>query len=388
MILPALPQTASPPMSGTSHAKNRPEDGAFGVFWATELPTEDWASAPENPPIEDQAEGSGAEIEVDGAIVCPVEMATPDGTVNLQNANSEDGQKLAIKNGAPPAAASILTVAATQSAETTVAVEDIDNVTPPFRSPPEPANASSTQAAAVSQFSVPPAVSKAGQVSGSAPRRDTDRSPPVTDPAQPEYPAAKTQATPINPPQPVPTGTAAQLLSLTAPNVFEKILTSQDAVDADETGLLPLQSASNAGPMAATSLHAYQLRQAPLPLSRQLTEAFVRSEGGRTEIALNPEELGRVRFAMVTSDAGMTLAITTERPETADLIRRNLDDLAREFRQMGFENLTFSFNDAPRHGAFPASQFGGSAENIADDATAIAVPVLLKRLRTGLDLKL
>lgn len=162
-----------------------------------------------------------------------------------------------------------------------------------------------------------------------------------------------------------------------------------DPLLTEEAGLLPSHATSQTGHMAATSLSAYQtVRPTPPPVALQLIEAFVRSEGGRTEIALNPEELGRVRFAMVATDAGMTLAITTERPETADLIRRNLEDLAREFRQMGFENLTFSFDDAPQDQQ-PENAPHSQTQNIATDSAPImAEPVVQQRLCTGLDLKL
>lgn len=156
-----------------------------------------------------------------------------------------------------------------------------------------------------------------------------------------------------------------------------------------DTGLLPAHAASQAGPMATAPLSAHQTaRPTPPPVALQLLDAFVRSEGGRTEIALNPEELGRVRFAMVATDAGMTLAITTERPETADLIRRNLEDLAREFRQMGFENLTFSFDDAPQDEGSDATPRGDPWHIAAEPAAILAEPEVPQKPRTGLDLKL
>ena len=51
------------------------------------------------------------------------------------------------------------------------------------------------------------------------------------------------------------------------------------------------------------------------------------------ELALDPPELGRVRLQITELAGILTLTIHTERPETADLMRRHLDLLAQEFAQ-------------------------------------------------------
>ena len=290
---------------------------------------------------------------------------------------------------APPIAASPKTLSETKSAQPTSAAGDLDSAAPVKLASPSISPQPSPSAAPLSPLMPSAAVQPAVAASGGLTVKGSERSNPVVNSAQPSYPTAQTQTAGTNPP-----------LSANGPSVapaglvpmFEAMEAEPSQLDPflkEETGLLPSHTASHAGPLAATSLSAYQMaRPTPPPVAYQLIEAFVRSEGGRTEIALNPEELGRVRFAMVATDAGMTLAITTERPETADLIRRNLEDLAREFRQMGFENLTFSFDDAPqdqRSEGAPSSQ----TENIAaDNAPVMDEKVLLQKLRTGLDLKL
>ncbi|MDJ0638086.1 MAG: flagellar hook-length control protein FliK [Paracoccaceae bacterium] len=64
---------------------------------------------------------------------------------------------------------------------------------------------------------------------------------------------------------------------------------------------------------------------------------------GMVELRLQPEELGRVRMTMLQSDLGMVVQISAERPETLDLMRRNIDMLEAELADRGFSDLSFSF---------------------------------------------
>lgn len=61
------------------------------------------------------------------------------------------------------------------------------------------------------------------------------------------------------------------------------------------------------------------------------------------DIHLSPAELGKVRISLSPSDAGITVSILADRPETLDLLRRHADLLAQDFRDMGYESATFSF---------------------------------------------
>lgn len=80
----------------------------------------------------------------------------------------------------------------------------------------------------------------------------------------------------------------------------------------------------------------------------QLAEAVARFPDRPVELTLAPEELGRVRLTLTTSESGIVLAVTAERPETLDLMRRNIDQLARDFREIGYADLSFSFTQQDR----------------------------------------
>ena len=78
-------------------------------------------------------------------------------------------------------------------------------------------------------------------------------------------------------------------------------------------------------------------------VAHQIATAMTQQGGRATEIALNPEELGRVRLSMTAQDTTITLNVLAERPETTDLLRRNIEALEQEFRAMGYDNINFSF---------------------------------------------
>lgn len=105
----------------------------------------------------------------------------------------------------------------------------------------------------------------------------------------------------------------------------------------------------------------------------QLAEMAPELRSGPVEIQLSPEELGRVRMALSASEASVQIQITTERPETQDLIRRHLDMLSDDLRRQGFSDISFSFangedadgwngESSPRPNASADSDFGEAGD--------------------------
>lgn len=77
----------------------------------------------------------------------------------------------------------------------------------------------------------------------------------------------------------------------------------------------------------------------------QIATAAETSKTGRAEVKLDPEELGKVTLNLITSDRAITVLIATERAETLDLMRRNIETLGQEFRQMGYQDVSFAFRE-------------------------------------------
>ena len=82
-----------------------------------------------------------------------------------------------------------------------------------------------------------------------------------------------------------------------------------------------------------------------------MPDAVAHTEGRRIEVSLSPDELGKVRMTFAATDGALSLFLVADRPQTLDLMRRNIDQLAQEFRDLGYQNLNFSFaqNHDQRH---------------------------------------
>lgn len=172
------------------------------------------------------------------------------------------------------------------------------------------------------------------------------------------------------------------------------------------------------GASGADRDHTARLSGGPLsggaPLSpgetaRQIVPqiAAVLSSGkqGTTEIALNPEELGKVRIQLSGVDQTMTVAIIAERPETADLMRRHIDTLVQDFRALGYTDVRFDFGQQAGRGSdhgtgqdtrgqtagpggTPSSRDNEAEQRDIRDAALVAHRTSRRDAGSGLDLRL
>lgn len=125
------------------------------------------------------------------------------------------------------------------------------------------------------------------------------------------------------------------------------------AVEADRmTGDEGLQTLVAPGTMAAAGAAAGPSAipttpSGPVPhLAARMTAALRQSADGATELALSPDELGRVRLRLEPDAANpdrMVVMITFERPETLDLFRRHAGELAEALRDAGYAGADIGF---------------------------------------------
>lgn len=108
---------------------------------------------------------------------------------------------------------------------------------------------------------------------------------------------------------------------------------------------------------SATRLHApavdagrgHAPSAAPLPPGpsqetlRQMADALHRAPDGKLELTLRPEELGRLRMTLTPHDNGISVTIHADRVDTVDLMRRHIDQLGQEFRDLGYRDIRFDF---------------------------------------------
>ncbi|MFP4304326.1 flagellar hook-length control protein FliK [Rhodosalinus sp.] len=136
--------------------------------------------------------------------------------------------------------------------------------------------------------------------------------------------------------------------------LFEPMLAALDTVGAP----------ASAGQPQASSQP--ELASQAARIVRQIVEVMPSGPDRMTELTLDPEELGRVRLGIATGEQGVSVQILAERPETLELLRRNLDLLSEDLRRLGFSGITVDLGSggagagaeerspAPREDAAPA----------------------------------
>ncbi len=159
---------------------------------------------------------------------------------------------------------------------------------------------------------------------------------PIPMPSLPDMPVAPTQAPPA--PVAMPLGDPGDLALGFGLGLADAAATPLAARFGPVTADLP-SLAHNTSQQIATG--AAQLSAAP---------------GGAVDIALDPPELGRVRLSLVEVAGTMTLSITAERPETADLMRRNLALLADAFARQGLDAPSVDISGGGQGGRHPREE--------------------------------
>lgn len=161
-----------------------------------------------------------------------------------------------------------------------------------------------------------------------------------------------------------------------------------DAASGGDESTLPFAPVGDTASGVAKASEAQSAPGVVRHVAQQLAVTITQTAGQPTEIALNPEELGRVRMSMSLTDGALMLHINAERPETADLLRRHIDTLAQEFRSLGYNDISFDFGDGrtqdeARHDTGPVTEH-------AEDMTETQAPEQtgMRQPRGGLDLRL
>ncbi|WP_282170520.1 flagellar hook-length control protein FliK [Ruegeria atlantica] len=100
-------------------------------------------------------------------------------------------------------------------------------------------------------------------------------------------------------------------------------------------------------------------------------------KSGSVEIALNPEELGRVSIMLNGRDDGLHLTISAERPETLEMMRRHLAVLEEEFKNFGLGDLSIDLGTSEDAEHNQAGHQDGSPTETAQltDSSSNASPI-------------
>nr|WP_281390421.1 flagellar hook-length control protein FliK [Paracoccus amoyensis] len=78
---------------------------------------------------------------------------------------------------------------------------------------------------------------------------------------------------------------------------------------------------------------------------RQVADVAITIRDEQVEIALSPEELGRIRMVLSGREHAPHLVVWAERPEVLDQLRRNAATLLQNFGETGLQDATFEFRE-------------------------------------------
>lgn len=146
-----------------------------------------------------------------------------------------------------------------------------------------------------------------------------------------------------------PSQTIQVTAMVSAGQMTKEISAGREARPLKEDALPPMGVTESSEVRRSAESAAMRVEPVTRSVITQLVQAARATPDGMVEVRLSPEELGRVRLSMTTMENGMNVMVMTERPETLDLIRRNIELLAADLEGQGFQNLNFSFNGEGAH---------------------------------------
>ena len=134
--------------------------------------------------------------------------------------------------------------------------------------------------------------------------------------------------------------------------------------------------------------------EVPRVIMAQIAEIVRQQPDRPVELTLSPEELGRLRMSFQSEGSTMHVVLSFERPDTLDLMRRHIDQLAQDMRASGMSDVSFTFQQQTSEGGGGTHSEGGSAKPSHDpQVDRQSVPedpmsrVLTIAGRTGVDIR-
>lgn len=137
----------------------------------------------------------------------------------------------------------------------------------------------------------------------------------------------------------------------------------------------------------------------PAYVVRQVADAFKMADKNLIELAMDPPELGKVRMSMTETGGVMTVNIAAENQATSELMRRHIDMLRKDFMEMGYQDVSFSFEQQGSDGQnaqggneFAQGGQGGTAHGdgpLLPDAATLAAQTAAPQtlVSSGLDIR-
>lgn len=158
-----------------------------------------------------------------------------------------------------------------------------------------------------------------------------------------------------------------------------------------EVGLPPIASNSVQSSAPLNTASSATIHSVPINTLAQAIEPSIllRDSGGKIDVTLKPEDLGRLTVKIEPTANGTQIIFTAERAETQDLMRRQIDMLQQQFKNLGHENLTFSFssNEHDARNTPPQGQ-GDEPRNTTHSEEDTIVSSNTQSISGGLDIRI
>jgi flagellar hook-length control protein FliK len=142
-------------------------------------------------------------------------------------------------------------------------------------------------------------------------------------------------------------------------------------------------------PSASVEIRGAVPLRAVLPA---MVERISAALSGSFDLRLSPEELGSLKISFSTGETGLNVVIQTERPETLELFRRNIEQFTQDLKSLGYEDINLSFGNDGGRASEQAALLPQQGMSGGNDELPLAAATdgagARETLRGGLDLRL
>ncbi|MGR3712004.1 MAG: flagellar hook-length control protein FliK [Shimia sp.] len=163
--------------------------------------------------------------------------------------------------------------------------------------------------------------------------------------------------------------TATQMTANTVPTDVDASLSADATAGAREDVQL---RQSTSGLDVTQQSRLTQTQHTPAQVVQQVADAVRASDKGIIELTMDPPELGRLRVAMSEAAGVMNITISAENSATSDLMRKHIELLRKDFMNMGYDDVSFTFEQGDTSGQQNSDhpdQAGKSGSTSAGTAT-------------------
>ena len=181
---------------------------------------------------------------------------------------------------------------------------------------------------------------------GAGPKRSADLKITIQGEVPPSVPS-QTPAAPAttDTSQPVASATSMDASFQSADTSFDILVSLDAGSPAPPSAALP-----PATPLPLVPLQSPAPPALPAAVSPTLVDMVKSGNDGPLELALSPEELGRLTISIKHDGDFVRVTVIADRPETLDLMRRHAGDLVADLRQAGFSGASLSFGQGGQGG--------------------------------------